>query len=359
MPKLFDPIRVGKIELDNRLVMAPMTRSRADDAGVQPALVAEYYRQRASAGLIITEATNVSPMAKGYPRTPGIYTAEQVESWRRVTDAVHARGGKIFSQIFHTGRIALPDFQPGASQPVAPSAVRAKGQNYTDEGMKDFVTPRELTIAEVKQTVQDFAAAARNAIDAGFDGVELHSANGYLAHQFLGTNTNLRTDQYGGSHENRARFLLEALDAMSAAIGAERVGVKLSPSVPFNDMQDADAEEFYPFVIRKLNKRNLAYLHIGFEETPATEINWHRKLRPLYRGVYFANGGFTSETGEKLLAEGDADAIVYGKLFLANPDLPERFKRKAPLNEPDQSTFYTPGEKGYIDYPAFERASAA
>jgi len=359
MPTLFEPIRIVKMALDNRIIMAPMTRSRADDAGVQPVLAAEYYRQRASAGLIITEATNVSPMAKGYVRTPGIYTAEQVESWRRVTDAVHSQGGKIFLQIFHTGRIALPEFLPGAARPVAPSAVKAKGQNYTDEGMKDFVTPREMTIDEVRQTIQDFAAASRRAIEAGFDGVELHSANGYLVHQFLGTNTNLRTDQYGGSQENRARFLLEVLDAMSEAIGAEKVGVKLSPSVPFNDMQDEDAEEFYPFIIRKLNDRNLAYLHIGFEESPTNKINWHGKLRPLFRGVYFANGGFTRKTGEKLLAAGNADAIVYGKLFLANPDLPERFKRNAPLNQPDQSTFYTPGEKGYTDYPTFERASVA
>jgi N-ethylmaleimide reductase len=358
MATLFERIRVGKIELDNRIIMAPMTRGRADDAGVQPMYAAEYYRQRASAGLIITEATNVSPMAKGYIRTPGIYAAEQVEGWRRITGAVHAGGGRIFLQVFHTGRIALPDFLPGDAQPVAPSAVKAKGQNYTDEGMKDFVIPRELTTDEVKRTVGDFAVAARNAIDAGFDGVELHGANGYLVHQFLGTNTNLRTDQYGGSQENRARFLLEVLDAMSAAIGAERVGVKLSPGVPFNDMEDADAAEFYPFVIRKLNERNLAYLHIGFEEAPTLKIDWHRKLRPLYRGIYLANGGFTGETGEKLLAGGDADAIVYGKLFLANPDLPERFKRNAPLNEPDQSTFYTPGERGYTDYPTFERASA-
>jgi len=358
MPGHFESINIGKIKLDNRIIMAPMTRGRADDAGAQPAFVAEYYRQRASAGLIITEATNISPMAKGYARTPGIYTAEQVESWRRVTDAVHARGGKIFLQIFHTGRIALPDYLPGGAQPVAPSPVKAKGQQYTDEGMKDFVIPRELTIDEIKRTVQNFAAAARNAIDAGFDGVELHSANGYLAHQFLGTNTNLRTDQYGGSHENRARFLFEALDAMSAATGAEKVGVKLSPGVPFNDMEDADAEEFYPFVIRKLNERNLAYLHIGFEEAPTTKINWHGKLRPLYRGVYFANGGFSKEAGAKLLADGGADAIVYGKLFLANPDLPERFKRDAPLNQPDQSTFYAQGERGYTDYPTFELASA-
>ena len=358
MPTLFESIRVGKMNLDNRIIMAPMTRGRADDAGVQPTYVAEYYRQRASAGLIITEATNISPMAKGYVRTPGIYTAEQVESWRRVTDAVHSQGGKIFLQTFHTGRIALPDFLPGAARLVAPSAVKAKGQNYTDEGMKDFITPREMKIDEVKHTVQDFAAASRRAIEAGFDGVELHGANGYLVHQFLGTNTNLRTDQYGGSQENRARFLLEVLDAMSEAIGAEKVGVKLSPSVPFNDMQDEDAEEFYPFIIRKLNERNLAYLHIGFEESPTNEINWHGKLRLLFRGVYFANGGFSRKTGEKLLADDNADALVYGKFFLANPDLPERFKRNAPLNQPDQSTFYTPGEKGYIDYPTFERASA-
>jgi N-ethylmaleimide reductase len=344
--------------LDNRIIMAPMTRGRADDAGVQPTYVAEYYRQRASAGLIITEATNISPMAKGYTRTPGIYTADQIESWRRVTDAVHGRGGKIFLQIFHTGRIALPEYLPGGAQPVAPSAVKAQGQHYTDDGLKDFVTPRELTIDEIKQTVQDFGAAARNAIGAGFDGAELHSANGYLAHQFLGTNTNLRTDQYGGSRENRARFLFEALDAMSAAIGGEKIGVKLSPSVPFNDMEDADAEELYPFVIRELNKRNLAYLHIGFEETPATKINWHGKLRPLYRGVYLANGGFNKEAGARLLSGGGADAIVYGKLFLANPDLPERFRRDAPLNQPDQSTFYAQGERGYTDYPTFERASA-
>lgn len=357
MATLFDGIKVGSLELNNRIIMAPMTRSRADDAGVQPGFVAEYYRQRASAGLIITEATNISPTARGYVRTPGIYTAAQIESWRKVADAVHRSDGKIFLQIFHTGRIALPDFQPANVQPVSASNVRAKGQNYTDAGMKDFVTPRELTTEEVKRTVQDFGAAAKSAIEAGFDGVELHGANGYLVHQFLGTNTNLRTDEYGGSQANRARFLLEVLDAMSAVIGAERVGVKLSPSVPFNDMREADAEEFYPFIIKKLNKRNLAYLHIGFEEAPTTEINWHKKLRPLYEGVYFANGGFTKATGEKLLADGSADAIVYGTLLLANPDLPERFAKNAELNAPDRATFYTPGEKGYTDYPSLEQVA--
>lgn len=379
MATLFDRIKIGNIELDNRIIMAPLTRSRANDEGVQPEIAVEYYRQRASAGLIITEATNISPTAKGYVRTPGIYTKEQIESWRRVAEAVHAKGGKIFLQIFHTGRIALPDFQPNNAQPVAPSAVKAEGQNYTDEGMKDLVEPRPLTIEEIKQTVRDFAGAAKNAVDAGFDGVELHSANGYLVHQFLGTNTNLRTDEYGGSDENRARFLFEVLDAMSAEIGSHRVGVKLSPTVPFNDMRDDNANVFYPYVVRELNRKNLAYLHIGFEEAGRTdavgelsgeadlhagfaevptELGWHEKMRSLYDGIYLANGGFTKESGEKLLSENKADAIVYGKAFLANPDLPERFKLNAPLNEPDGSTFYSPGAKGYTDYPTLEHKVA-
>jgi len=242
MPTLFDPLRIGNIELDNRIIMAPMTRSRADDEGVQPEYAATYYAQRASAGLIITEATNVSPMAKGYIRTPGICTDAQIESWRSVTKSVHARGGKIFMQIFHTGRIALPDFLPGNAQPVAPSAVRANGQNYTDEGMKEFVTPREITREEIAQTVADFATATANAITAGFDGVELHSASGYLVQQFLTTNVNLRTDEYGGSIENRTRFLFAVLDAMVQAIGSQRVGVKFSPQIAFNDIEERDAD---------------------------------------------------------------------------------------------------------------------
>ncbi|MGI8788065.1 MAG: alkene reductase [Pyrinomonadaceae bacterium] len=351
MTTLFDKLKIGNTELENRIVYSPMTRSRADDAGVQPDYAAEYYAQRATAGLLITEATNVSPMAKGYVRTPGIYMPEQIESWRKITDAVHARNGKIFMQIFHTGRIALPDFLPDNQQPVAPSVVKAKGQNYTDDGMKEFVEPRELTTEEVKSTIKDFAKAAKNAIEAGFDGVEIHGANGYLVHQFLGTNTNQRTDEYGGSDENRARFLLEVADAIAAEIGAEKLGLKISPTVPFNDMKDANAKEFYPYIIEELNKRNLAYLHVGFEETPETDINWHKFLRPLFDGVYFANGGFTEEKGEKFLQENFADAIVYGKLFLANPDLPKRFKSGAELNHWNADTFYTPGKKGYTDYP--------
>ena len=359
MVTLFDGLKVGNSELKNRIIYAPMTRSRANDAGVQPEIAVEYYTQRASAGLIITEATNVSPMAKGYVRTPGIYTDAQIEAWRKVTDAVHEKGGKIFMQIFHTGRIALPDFLPDNQKPVAPSVVKASGQNYTDGGMKEFVEPRELTTEEVKQTVKDFAAAAKNAVDAGFDGVELHGANGYLVHQFLGTNTNLRTDEYGGSDENRARFLFEVVDAIAVEIGVEKIGLKISPTVPFNDMEDKNAKKFYPYLIEKLNEKNLAYLHVGFEETPEMDIHWHEFLRPLFQGVYFANGGFDKESGEKLLENDGADAIVYGKLFLANPDLPKRFKLNAELNDWNASTFYTPGEKGYTDYPTLEEAKAA
>ena len=348
MPTLFDPLRVGNIELDNRIVMSPMTRSRADDEGVQPSYAAEYYSQRASAGLIVTEATNISPMAKGYVRTPGIYTNEQIESWRNVTQAVHARGGKIFMQLFHTGRIALPDFLPGNTQPVAPSAVRANGSNYTDQGMKEVVTPREITKDEIAQTVADFGKAAANVITAGFDGVELHSASGYLVQQFLTTNVNLRTDEYGGSIENRTRFLFACLDAMASAVGSQRLGVKFSPQIAFNDIEENDADAVYPYILEQLNGRRLAYVHVA----DSTNKAWHAKFRRYYDGVYFANAGFTLESGAKLLARAGADAIVYGTRFLANPDLPERFRRGTPLNEPDRATFYSPGQRGYTDYPS-------
>lgn len=356
MTTLFDKLTIGNTELSNRILYAPMTRSRANDEGVQPDFVAEYYGQRATAGLLITEATNVSAMAKGYVRTPGIYTDEQIASWRKVTERVHAEGGKIFLQTFHTGRIALPDLLPENAQPVAPSAVAAAGQNYTDAGMKDFVVPRPLETDEVKSIVKDFATAARNAIEAGFDGVEIHGANGYLIQQFLSTNVNLRTDEYGGSVENRSRFLLEIVDAIVAEIGWERTGLRLSPGGEFNDIKESDAEELYDYVIAELNKRKLAYLHIG---TFDQNRDWHPIIRPKYDGIYLAGVGFDKERGERTLAEGGADAIVYGKLFLANPDLPERFRRNASLNEWDESTFYTPGEKGYTDYPTLEQAAAA
>jgi N-ethylmaleimide reductase len=347
---MFDPLRIGNTQLNNRIVMGPMTRSRADEEGVQPLYAAVYYGQRASAGLIITEATNISPMAKGYVRTPGIYTGAQIESWLRVSEAVHARGGKIFMQLFHTGRIALPDFLPGNAQPVAPSAVRANGKNYTDDGMKDFVTPREITREEIAQTVKDFATAAGNAIAAGFDGVELHAASGYLVQQFLTTNVNLRTDEYGGSIENRTTFLFEVLDALTSNVGAERVGVKFSPQIRFNDVEEDDADQVYPYILQRLSEKPLAYVHV----TDGPRDGWHAKLRPHYQGLYFAGGGFTPETGAELLERGGADAIVFGTKFLANPDLPERLRRGARLNEPDRSTFYTPGERGYTDYGTLE-----
>lgn len=354
MTTLFDKLKIGDQELKNRIVMAPMTRSRANDEGVQPEFVAKYYGDRASGGLLISEAVNISPMAKGYVRTPGIYTPEQIESWKPVTSAVHAKGGKIFMQIFHTGRIALPDLLPDHATPVGPSTVKATGQNYTDAGMKDFVEPRALTTEEVRQTVQDFAAAAKNAIEAGFDGVELHSASGYLVHQFLMKPVNQRTDEYGGSVENRTRFLFEILDAMSAAIGANRVAVKFSPQMPFNDVQEPDADEVYSYIMKNLGAKGLAYVHIGDH----ANAGWHEKLRPLYDGVYFAGANFDKERGEEYLETGKADAIVYGVKYLSNPDLPERFAAGAELNEPDLSTFYSPGEKGYNDYPTLNQTAA-
>ena len=355
MSKLLDRITVGGLELRNRIVMAPMTRSRANDEGVQPDIVVDYYVQRATAGLLITEAVNVSPMAKGYVRTPGIYTAEQIGSWKKVAEGVHSVGGKIYMQIFHTGRIALPDLLPDNAQPVSASNVKAAGQNYTDAGMKDFVEPRALTTEEVRSTVQDFATAAKNAVDAGFDGVELHAASGYLVQQFLMEPVNLRTDEYGGSIENRTRFLFEVLDAMSAAIGSEKVGVKFSPEMPFNDIQEPDASELYPYIIQQLNSHDLAYVHVGDH----ANAGWHERLRPLYDGVYFAGANFDKARGEEFLEAGKADAIVYGAKFLANPDLPERFEFDAELNVPDTSTFYVGGEKGYTDYPTLAQAAGA
>ena len=358
MTTLFDKLDIGGITLKNRIVMAPMTRSRANDAdGTQPSYVAEYYAQRASGGLLITEATNISAMAKGYVRTPGIYSDEQIESWKSVADAVHERGGKVFMQIFHTGRIALPDFLPGNVQPIAPSAVKAAGQNFTDEaGPKDFVEPREVTHEEIKQTVADFAQAAKNAIAAGFDGVEIHGANGYLIQQFLSTNVNQRHDEYGGPVENRARFLFEVVDAVIEAIGSDKTGLRLSPGSEVGDIKESDAEALYDHVVRELNSRGLAYLHIG---TTDQSRDWHKVLRPIYEGNYFAGVGFTKESGEKLLSEGGADAIIYGRPFIANPDLPERFAIDAPLNSQDQATFYSPGEKGYTDYPFLSTAATA
>ena len=344
---LFTPLTIGGLELPNRIIMAPMTRSRADEAGLVGELSVEYYAQRASAGLIISEATYVSPMAKGYVRTPGIANEAHIAAWKKVTEAVHARGGKIFMQIFHTGRIALPDFLPHNALPIAPSAFAAPGQNYTDDGMKPFVTPRSLEYDEIAFVIEEFAKATERAFFAGFDGVELHAASGYLVQQFLMSSSNQRTDKYGGFIENRARFLMETLDAMAGVRGAGKIGVKFSPQMPFNGVDEPDAEELYSYLIKGLSARGLAYVHVA----KTNAYDWHSLLRPLYIGKYFAESGLTKESATQLIQQGKVDATSFGTLFIANPDLPERFRQNAMLNVPDSATFYTPGAKGYTDYP--------
>jgi N-ethylmaleimide reductase len=345
---LFDPLKIGGIELNNRIIMAPMTRARADDEGIVADYAPLYYRQRAGAGLIITEGTFPSPMGKGYVHTPGIHSDAQVSAWRKVTQAVHDIGGKIFLQIMFTGRISLPEFLPGNATPVAPSAVAAQGETFAGAGMKPFVTPRALETDEIPGIIADYKRGTERAFEAGFDGVELHAASGYLPMQFLSSGTNQRTDQYGGSVENRIRFVVETLEVLAGVRGADRVGIKISPEMPFNDISDANSQETYTHLVRAISPLGLAYLHVG--KFSATD--YHALLRPLFAGPYFAGSGLTRETAEALLAEGKADATVFGNLFIANPDLPERFRHNAPLNAGDKTTYYVPGPQGYIDYPS-------
>ncbi|MGB6102431.1 MAG: alkene reductase [Pusillimonas sp.] len=347
MNQLFTPVQIGRHTLPNRLVMAPMTRSRSDDDGVPGSLVARYYAQRASAGLIITEGVFPSALGKGYVRTPGIATDAQAAAWKKVTEAVHAKGGRIFMQLMHCGRISHPSLLDGAT-PVAPSAVKPEGQAWTPDGQADYVTPRELSVAEIAGIVDDYAQAARRAIEAGFDGVELHAASGYLPEQFLSSGSNQRQDQYGGSVQGRSRFVLEVLAAMAAQAGADRVGVKISPEMNFNSITDAAAQETYTYLVEQLHDLNLAYLHVALFGAP---VDYHALLRPRFNGTYLAGGGLDQARAEAVLAEGRADATVFGGTFLANPDLPERFRQGAALNAPDKSTFYSPGARGYIDYP--------
>ncbi len=352
---LFTPVKAGVYMLPNRIVMAPMTRSRADDDGVPSDLTVAYYAQRASAGLIISEGTFPSAMGKGYVRTPGIETDAQVAAWRKVTDAVHARGGRIFMQIMHAGRISHPLHLPGGALPVAPSAVRPEGQSYTQEGLKPHVQPRALDSDEIEGVIADYGRATERALTAGFDGVELHAASGYLPEQFLSSRTNRRTDGYGGSISNRARFVLETLAAMIAIAGSQRVGIKIAPELGFNDIVDDTPQETYAYLVKSLSKLGLAYLHV-VQASPSTD--YHALLRPLFTGAYFAGGGLTEVAAESLIEAGRADAVVFGKLFLANPDLPQRLQRNARLNVPDSDTFYTPGPKGYIDYPSLREPHA-
>jgi len=351
---LFSPLNVGSITLQNRIVMAPLTRCRSVDDHRANAMMADYYAQRASAGLIISEATMVSPMGIGYPATPGIYTPEQTASWKQVTEAVHAKGGKFYMQLWHVGRISHPSFL-GGELPLAPSAVKPAGQTYTFEGMQEFVTPRPLETAEIQGIVAQFVAGAKNAIAAGCDGVEIHGANGYLIDQFLRDGTNHREDAYGGSVENRSRFLLEIVEGVSAAIGANRTGLRLSPSGTFNDMSDSDPKTLFTYVLNRLSDYQLAYVHIvdaleGDIRHGANVVEL-AVLRDAYQGVLITCGGYDKARGNAAIADGLADAVAYGQLYIANPDLPERFMADAPLNEPDPNTFYTQDEKGYLDYP--------
>ncbi|AGK76408.1 alkene reductase [Streptomyces microflavus] len=354
MTTAFDPIDLSGTPLANRIVMAPMTRSRAGDGGTATELTAAYYAQRASAGLVITEGIQPSVVGQGYPFTPGLHSAEQVASWRKVTDAVHAEGGRIFAQIMHAGRIGHPVLLPEGLTPVSASPVRAAGQIYTHEGPKDFVEPRELTDAEIRQTIADFAAAARNAIDAGFDGVELHGANGYLIHQFLAPNTNLRTDEWGGSEAARIRFAVEVVKAVAAEIGAARTGLRISPSNPYNDIDEPAPDAVYTALAQEIEPLGLAYLHI-LEDAPIRELTL--ALRKVFTGTVLINvhsDGPTGPDDHTVIDDGIADLISYGVLFLANPDLPARLRAGGPFNTPDPSSFFGGDAKGYTDYPALD-----
>ena len=354
---IFTGVNIGPFNLPNRIFMAPMTRCRAGEGNVPTPLMAKYYSQRASAGLIITEGSQVSEQAVGYPSTPGIHNAEQVGGWKTITDAIHKKNGHIFLQLWHVGRISHPDFH-GGELPVAPSAIVPNGNIATYEGMKSFVTPRALETDEISQIVDQFKNGAKNAMDAGFDGVEIHSANGYLLDQFLRDRTNRRNDMYGGSIENRTRLLLEIIEAITTVCEIDRVGVRLAPSGTFNDISDSDPKKLFGYVADQMNRFNLAYLHIidALESDirhGAKVVSLHY-LRNIYKGKIIISGGYDKEKGNSVIAEEDADAVAFGKMFIANPDLPERLKSGAPLNEADPSTFYGGSEKGYTDYPTSE-----
>ena len=356
--ELFTPYRLGPYELRNRLVMAPLTRNRAGVGNVPQAMNVEYYAQRASAGLIVTEATQISPQGVGYPNTPGIHTSEQVAGWKTVTEAVHRRGGRIFLQLWHVGRISHPSHQPNGELPVAPSAIKPEGSAYTYEGLQPFVAPRALRIDEIPGVIEQYRRAASNALEAGFDGVEIHGANGYLLDQFLRDGTNHRTDAYGGSVPNRARLLLDVTHAVTEVWGADRVGVRISPVHSFNSMFDSQPDVTFGYVVDQLNQFGLAYLHVvesryGDGVYPVRSVHAFddRKLRETFRGTYIANAGYDRERAISAIQTGEADLIAFGTLFIANPDLPRRLAHNAPLNAPNVSTFYGGDERGYTDYP--------
>ncbi|MFM9968892.1 MAG: alkene reductase [Burkholderiales bacterium] len=353
---LFSPLRAGDVQLPNRLVMAPMARRRAAPSGVPSEHAPLYYAQRASGGLVITEGTAPAPFGKGSVGMPGIYNNEQIAAWRVVTDAVHVKGGRIFVQLMHSGRAAHSSRMPGGALPVSCSDVRINGQVMTAQGMQDYEAPRPLELAEIPKVVEEYAHAARCAIAAGFDGVELHGASGFLPMQFLCSSTNHREDGYGGSVVNRVRFTLEVLDAMAKAIGPGRVAIKISPENPHNDISDATPVETFSTLVRGISELGIAYLHMSF--APKVSANYLEMLRALFKGPFFIGGGLDREKAASLIAEGKADAAVYGVKYLSNPDLRERFELDAPLNPPDKDTFYSQGPKGYIDYPFLPEARA-
>lgn len=367
MPGLFDPVAAGDLHLPNRIVMAPLTRNRAPEA-VPNELMATYYSRRASAGLIITEATAISHQGQGYADVPGLYSDAQLAGWRRVTDAVHRAGGRIVVQMWHVGRISHMSLQPGQGAPVAPSAVRAKAKTYIihADGSGEFVPvsePRALGRGELPGIVDDYRRAARGAMEAGFDGVEVHAANGYLVDQFLRSGTNLRTDDYGGPIENRARFLTEVLDAVTAEAGAARTGIRISPVTPANDASDPNPQPLFEYVAGWLAAYNLAYVHViegatgGARDFRQGDAAFdYAALRRAYsaaggRGAWMVNNGYDARLAEQAVADGTADLVAFGKLFIANPDLVRRLREQAGFNDPDTATFYGGGAKGYIDYP--------
>jgi N-ethylmaleimide reductase len=360
--KLLEPYKLGPITLPNRLVMAPLTRNRAVAGMVPSPLAVEYYGQRASAGLLITEASQISQQGQGYQDTPGIYSKEQVAGWRKVTERVHGRGGRIFIQIWHVGRISHTTLQPNGGAPVAPSAIRAKGKTFVGGTFTDISEPRALALEEIPGIVDDFRRATVNAIEAGFDGVEIHGANGYLLDQFAKDGANKRTDAYGGSIENRARLMLEVTKAVASEAGPERTGIRISPVTPSNDISDSNPQPLFEHIVDHLNALKLVYIHVieGATGGPRDVASFdYGSLRKRFNGAYIANNGYDFALANKVLAANEADLIAFGKLFIANPDLVERLKRGAPLNAPDKATFYGGDAKGYTDYPTLSEALAA
>lgn len=355
---MFSPLKIGNTTLKNRIIMAPLTRCRSVQDNIPNDLMSTYYAQRSSAGLIISEATQIIPQGIGYPCTPGIHTKDQIRGWKKVTQSVHENGGKMFLQLWHVGRISHSLFL-GGELPVAPSAIKPDGQHYTFEGMKEFETPRALTTSEIQALVKTYVDAASNAMEAGFDGVEIHGANGYLLDQFLRDGTNTREDEYGGNIENRSRFLFEVINSITQKIGSDKVGLRLSPSGTFNDMKDTNPKKHFSYVCDKLNDFNLAYLHIvdalDGDIRHGADVVDLSIVRKSYKGVLITCGAYDKKRGNSVLEDNLADAVAYGELFISNPDLVERFKIDADLNKPDPSTFYTQDDKGYTDYPILSK----